>query len=88
LIAFSLLCVLAFTPYALPAQQSVASTSTPASKPETVELAYRVRYEFHDEWFRISRKYQIAILNRQEQLGYVNEYTAWSPGLHTSEDSR
>jgi hypothetical protein len=44
-------------------------------------------YGFHDEWFRIFRKYQAAILERQKQLGYVKDYTISAPGPHTSEDS-
>jgi hypothetical protein len=68
------------------AQQSAGSAT--AAKPDTVEWVYRLRYGYHDEWFRIFRKYQIAILERQRQLGYVKDYTIWAPGLHTSEDSR
>ncbi len=64
-----------------------ASTVTPA-RPETVEWVYRVRYGSEDEWFQIFRKYQVAILERQKQLGYVLDYTIWAPGLHTSEDAR
>lgn len=63
--------------------------ATPASvRPETEEWVYRVRYGFGDEWFDIFRKYQIAILERQKQLGYVLDYKVWAPSLHTSEESR
>jgi hypothetical protein len=55
---------------------------------ETVEWVYRVRYGYQDEWWRIFRKYQIAILNRQKQLGYVEDFQIWAPGLHTAEESR
>ena len=58
------------------------------SKPVIVEWVYRVQYGHKDEWWRIFRKYQIAILDRQKQLGYVKEYTIFAPSLHTSEDSR
>jgi hypothetical protein len=68
------------------AQQS-PSTSV-VEKPETVEWVYRIRYGFNDEWLRIFRKYQIPILEKQKQLGYVKDYTIWVPGLHTSEESR
>jgi hypothetical protein len=68
-------------------QSSNTAPSLPAHT-ETEEWVYRVRYGFHDEWFQIFRKYQIAILERQKQLGYVLDYTVWAPGLHTSEDSR
>lgn len=70
------------------AQQSPSAAAVAVEKPETVEWVYRIRYGYHDEWFRIFRKYQIAILEKQKQLGYVKDYTVWAPGLHTSEDSR
>jgi hypothetical protein len=47
-----------------------------------------VQYGHKDEWFRIFKKYQLAILERQKQLGFVKQYTVWAPGLHTSEESR
>jgi hypothetical protein len=80
------LAVLITTPAAL-GQQSGALTS-PAPKPVIVEWVYRTKYGYKDEWFRIFKKYQIAILERQKQLGYVKEYTVYAPSLHTSEDSR
>jgi hypothetical protein len=57
-------------------------------KPVIVEWVYRIQYGHKDEWWHIFKKYQIAILDRQEQLGYVKEYTIFAPSLHTSEDSR
>jgi hypothetical protein len=74
-----------------PIAHAYQTANPAAAKPahtETEEWVYRVRYGFHDEWFQIFRKYQIAILERQKQLGYVLDYTVWVPGLHTSEDSR
>jgi hypothetical protein len=65
-----------------------AETAVPAKKPVIVEWVYRVQYGHKDEWWRIFKKYQIAILERQKQLGYVKEYTVFAPSLHTSEDSR
>ena len=53
-----------------------------------MEWVYRVQYGHKDEWWRIFKKYQIAILERQKQLGYVKEYTIFAPSLHTSEDAR
>jgi hypothetical protein len=70
------------------AQQPSAAPAAVVEKPETIEWVYRIRYGYQDEWFRIFRKYQIAILERQKQLGYVKDYTVWAPGLHTSEESR
>lgn len=71
------------TPSAAQGQQATATT-----KPSTVEWVYRVKYGYKDEWWAIFKKYQLAILDRQKQLGYVKEYTVWAPGLHTSEESR
>lgn len=62
--------------------------SAPRSKPYEVEWVYRIKYGFQDEWWRIFQKYQIAILDREKQLGYVLDYTVTRPGLHVSEDSR
>jgi hypothetical protein len=70
------------------AQQTPSSVNAPTAKTETVEWVYRIRYGYHDEWYRIFQKYQIAILERQKQLGYVKDFTIWAPSLHTSEDSR
>jgi hypothetical protein len=74
------------------AQQTQAVTgstaSGPARKDFTEEWVYRVQYGHKDEWFRIFKKYHVAILERQKQLGYVKEFMVWAPGLHTSEDSR
>ena len=88
--AFLFAAVLFYSSSALP---SVASAQQPAAvapapKPSVVEWVYRVKYGYKDEWWRIFKKYQIAILERQKQLGYVKEYTVWAPSLHTSEDSR
>ena len=88
LISLSLSTVLIFIPPAAHAFQAVNTASATTTQSETVEWVYRIRYGFHDEWFQIFRKYQIAILERQRQLGYVLDYTVWAPGLHTTEDSR
>jgi hypothetical protein len=37
---------------------------------------------------RSPAKYQLAILERQKQPGYVLDYTVSAPSLHTSEESR
>jgi hypothetical protein len=59
-----------------------------APKLVTVEWVYRVRYGGNEEWFRLFKQYQLAILERQKQLGYVKDYTVFAPSLHTSEDAR
>jgi hypothetical protein len=73
-------------PHAAKAQQTARVALTP--KPETVEWVYRVRYGSQEEWFKIFTKYQLVILEKQKQLGYVTDYTVWAPSLHTSEESR
>ncbi len=67
---------------------AVQAQPAPAAKTYRVEWVYRVKYGFQDEWWRIFQKYQIAILDREQQLGYVLNYTVTRPGLHVSEDSR
>jgi hypothetical protein len=67
-------------------QAAAASAQTP--KPVIEEWVYRTKYGYKDEWWKIFKKYQIAILERQKQVGYVKEFTVFAPSLHTSEDSR
>lgn len=67
---------------------SLHADAQQAPKTVTVEWVYRVRYGGHDEWFNIFKKYQVAILERQKQLGYVKDFTVYAPSLHTSEDAR
>jgi hypothetical protein len=78
--------VIATVPAAIAQQPSTATSGTP--KPVIVEWVYRTKYGYKDEWWRIFKKYQLAILERQKQLGYVKEYTVYAPSLHTSEESR
>jgi hypothetical protein len=66
--------------------QQAPTTAVP--KPVIEEWVYRIKYGYKDEWWSIFRKYQIAILERQKQLGYVKDFTVYSPSLHASEDSR
>src|ERR1700683_4476317 len=69
------------------AQQASASSAAP-DKPYLVEWVYKVKYGYQDEFFEIFRKYQVRILDREKDLGYVTNYTIYSPSLHTSEDAR
>jgi hypothetical protein len=57
-------------------------------KPYVVEWVYKVKWGHADEYWQIFKKYQIPILNREKELGYVTSFTVYRPGLHTSEDSR
>jgi hypothetical protein len=65
-----------------------ALAQPPAEQPYQVEWVYKVKYGYEDEFWRIFKKYQIAILDREKQLGYVTSYKVVRPGLHTSEDFR
>lgn len=68
--------------------QQEATASVPVPKPVIEEWVYRTKYGYKDEWWAIFKKYQIAILERQKQLGYIKDFTVYAPGLHTGEDSR
>lgn len=57
-------------------------------KPYIVEWVYKVKWGYADEFFDIFKKYQIPILDRLKQLGYVTQYTVYRPSLHTGEDER
>ena len=71
------------------AQQPTARPTVPAvEKPYMVEWVYKVKWGYADEFWQLFKKYQIAILNREKELGYVTSYTLYRPGLHTGEDSR
>ena len=68
--------------------QQGATASVPVPKPVVEEWVYRTKYGYMDEWWAIFKKYQIAILERQKQLGYVKDFTVYAPSLHTDEESR
>jgi hypothetical protein len=53
-----------------------------------VEWVYRVHYGHIDEWWDIFRKYQLVILEREKQLGYVLDFRVYHPQLHTDEAAR
>ena len=80
--------LLAMTTGAGHAQSSAPAAAPPSARPYQAEWVYRVKYGFQDEWWRIFQKYQIAALDREQQLGYVLKYTVTRPGLHVSEESR
>jgi hypothetical protein len=65
-----------------------AQGQDPAAQPYQVEWVYRIQYGHQAEWWKIFQKYQIAILDREKQLGYVTGYVVQRPGLHTDESSR
>ena len=73
---------------ASPRLQAQAAAVAPQSKPYLVEWVYRVKYGYQDEWWKIFKKYQIATLDKEKELGYITSYSVTKPGLHTSEDAR
>lgn len=65
-----------------------AQSAMAADQPYQVEWVYHVKYGYQQEWWALFQKYQVAILDREKQLGFVSEYHIDKPGLHTSEDAR
>jgi hypothetical protein len=65
-----------------------SSTAAVTEKPYLVEWVYKVKWGYADEFWQLFKKYQIATLNREKELGYVTSYTVYRPGLHTGEDTR
>jgi len=89
LFAFVVLLVRAGTLLLTTAHASSASSPIgKAEKPYIVEWVYRVRWGHQEEFFDIFKKYQISVLDKEKQLGYVTDYSIYAPSLHTSEDSR
>ena len=71
------------------AQQTSASPSVSlGDKPYLVEWVYKVKWGYADEFWQIFKKYQIPVLNREKELGYLTAFTVYRPGLHTGEDTR
>jgi len=73
---------------ATPAQQPAKDGDASTEKPYVVEWVYKVKWGHADEYWQLFKKYQIAILNREKELGYVTSYAVYRPGLHTGEDTR
>ena len=67
---------------------TAAQPPKPGVKGYEVEWVYRVKYGYIDEWWDIFRKYQIAMLDREKQLGYILDYRIYHPQLHTDEAAR
>ena len=74
--------------FALAAVIPAQSQTRPSDKPLQVEWVYRIKYGYQGEWWKLFKKYQIATLDREKQLGYVTDYQVFRPGAHVSEDSR
>ena len=86
--AIALIIMLAGVPQAWSQQGTASSTVSATEKPYLVEWVCKVKWGYADEFWQLFKKYQIATLNREKELGYVTSYTVYRPGLHTGEDSR
>jgi hypothetical protein len=88
LAATALILLFAGVPRTHTQQTSASPALSAGDKPYLVEWVYKVKWGHADEFWQIFKKYQISVLNREKELGYVNSYTVYKPGLHTGEDTR
>jgi hypothetical protein len=88
LAATALILLLADVPRTRSQQTSASPSLSASDKPYLVEWVYKVKWGHADEFWQIFKKYQISVLNREKELGYINSYTVYKPGLHTGEDTR
>ena len=86
--AIALILAIAGAPQAIGQQAAAGPTLSATEKPYLVEWVYKVKWGYADEFWQLFKKYQIATLNREKELGYVTSYTVYRPGLHTGEDTR
>jgi len=86
--AIAVVIALAVVPQARGQQAAANPTVSATEKPYLVEWVYKVKWGYADEFWQLFKKYQIATLNREKELGYVTSYTVYRPGYHTGEDSR
>lgn len=78
----------AYATDARPQQSHSVSAASSGDKPYMVEWVYKVKWGGQDEFWQVFKKYQIATLNREKELGYVTSYEVYRPGHHMGEDSR
>jgi len=85
-----LLVALGIVPFAVGDKTAKAQPgqAVEAQAPYIVEWVYRVKWGHQEEFWQIFKKYQIATLNKEKELGGVLKYEVFRPGLHTSEDNR
>jgi hypothetical protein len=88
LAAMAAVIVLSGAPRARARQGGASSAVSATEKPYLVEWVYKVKWGYADEFWQLFKKYQIATLNREKELGYVTSYAVYRPGYHTGEDSR
>jgi hypothetical protein len=65
-----------------------AQMPKPGVKGYEVEWVYRVRYGYIDEWWDIFRKYEVPVLDRLKEMGYLLDYRIYHPVQHTDEAAR
>jgi len=85
---FSMVAAFACASQARAQQGAAGSAASSGDKPYMVEWVYKVKWGGADEFWQIFKKYQIATLNREKELGYVTSYAVYRPGHHMGEDSR
>lgn len=61
---------------------ALAQPKPPTEKPYQVEWVYRVRYGYQAEWWGIFQKYQIAILDREQQLSATSPTRSFLQPAH------
>lgn len=86
--AMATIITLSCAPHMLGQQTATSAGMSTSEKPYMVEWVYKVKWGHADEFWELFKKYQIAALNREKELGYVTSYTVYRPGLHMGEDSR
>lgn len=79
LLAVLLLCI---------APQVPAQAPKPGVEGYQVEWMYKVKYGYIDEWWDLFRKYEVPVLDRAKQLGYVLDYRIFRPTQHMDETGR
>jgi hypothetical protein len=91
-LAVAAFALLIFAPAMVPVARGQQAAAAPAvsssEKPYMVEWVYKVKWGYADEFWQLFKKYQIATLNREKELGYVTSFTVYRPGYHAWEDSR
>jgi hypothetical protein len=85
LFAASLFAAFGGSPLAFGGQAAAVSAG---DKPYLVEWVYKVKWGYAEEFWQLFKKYQIATLSREKELGYVTSYTIYRPGNHMGEDTR
>lgn len=84
----AVVALLACAPLARARQAAPSPGASPGDKPYMMEWVYKVKWGYADEFWQIFKKYQIATLNREKELGYITSYAVYRPGHHMGEDSR